>query len=455
MPDDSVVRVHYYDKQFLRVQDFADEQAYHVAMRRRHNVANHSWGIVYGLEIALDDGGSPVVHPGLAVDGYGRELVLTNQIPAPLDPDPFTLFDTDTLDVWLVYNLMSSDQPPAGYGDADSANAFYRWQEIPELRLEMPDPDNTDPRAPKSVLSADQPFPPYRTPPDSPDAEWPVYLGRLQRAAGPPRKYTIISVNRPYAGLIGEEIDSPSGNVKMQVGIANANDPSRFAVLLKDLNPAASPSSNGQSTNPTFISALKIDANGALSVPGDTTFGGNVTLAKGQLEFAAGTARSDAAAPWTIYQVSADDQTASTSAGSGSTPAAVPASAGASGNPGGSSTGSAPAIPPPTQSGATPSPDTKANEIRIVLPADAGSSHASEVVIGVWDSNTKAFTDCLTIASSGDVTVKGRLTVQGELYLKDKLVNPDKYTVDAQRLIDANFIAGMNGSAQSVTGHQR
>ena len=38
---DATSRVHYFEEQFLRTQDYVDEQAYHVAARRRHNIAHN------------------------------------------------------------------------------------------------------------------------------------------------------------------------------------------------------------------------------------------------------------------------------------------------------------------------------------------------------------------------------------------------------------------------------
>ena len=44
-------RVHYFDHQFLRVEDFTDEQAYHLEMRRAHNRMLHSPGVAHGLAL--------------------------------------------------------------------------------------------------------------------------------------------------------------------------------------------------------------------------------------------------------------------------------------------------------------------------------------------------------------------------------------------------------------------
>src|SRR5215207_6199504 len=69
-------RVRYTPRQFLGAQDFTDEQAYHLGMHRRHNIAHHTWGIVRGLELIVEDEDSLFVQPGFAVDGFGRELLL-------------------------------------------------------------------------------------------------------------------------------------------------------------------------------------------------------------------------------------------------------------------------------------------------------------------------------------------------------------------------------------------
>ena len=73
-------RLHYYERQFLGVRDFQDEQAYHNTKRRRHNLGHHTWGIVTGLDLIeqpVEGGGDGVdvyLQPGMAIDGYGREI---------------------------------------------------------------------------------------------------------------------------------------------------------------------------------------------------------------------------------------------------------------------------------------------------------------------------------------------------------------------------------------------
>ncbi|MFZ2101297.1 MAG: hypothetical protein WAU86_12110, partial [Oricola sp.] len=74
MAENQIERLNYYQGQYLRAQDFRDEQEYHRDLRRRHNLGQHTWGIVAGLELVEEDkeGGSGkdiFIQPGMAVDG--------------------------------------------------------------------------------------------------------------------------------------------------------------------------------------------------------------------------------------------------------------------------------------------------------------------------------------------------------------------------------------------------
>src|SRR5262245_60894202 len=126
---DRVERVRYFDGQFLRTEDFADEQDYHVSMRRRHAVAGHSWGIVRGLDLLPGDRQVSVA-PGVAVDGYGREIVVVAPIPVPA-PDAGVAFD-----VWVLYDRVAADATAANALVCTPEGGFARWQEEPRLRVE-------------------------------------------------------------------------------------------------------------------------------------------------------------------------------------------------------------------------------------------------------------------------------------------------------------------------------
>jgi len=78
------LRVQYRERQRLRARDLRDEQEYLLGLAGRHNVGVHTWGIVRGLTVDRD-GTAITVHPGVAVDGYGREIVIRDPIQIELE----------------------------------------------------------------------------------------------------------------------------------------------------------------------------------------------------------------------------------------------------------------------------------------------------------------------------------------------------------------------------------
>jgi hypothetical protein len=291
MSNDSIARVHYFQRQFLRTGDFRDEQAYHLEMGRRHNIAHHIWGIVRGLELVQDEG-QLFLGPGLAVDGFGRVLAVTEK--RALSTGSFVDKGSDVLDVWLVYDRVGTDQAPEGYGgcgDGDDAS-FYRWQERPLVRLDVPDPAFPNPRQPESVPVGDLDFGPSRTPPDDPEADWPVYLGQILRdPENPEQPFSVDLAGRPYVGLVGEAVVAPSGRARVQIGSERANDPRRFAVWV----PA-------DASDPS----LEIDQGGQMDIRGETTIHGDLTMAGGAIELQAGQATSPQ--PWHVYHHQAEGE---------------------------------------------------------------------------------------------------------------------------------------------------
>jgi hypothetical protein len=73
-----IKRLNYFNSQFLVERDFLDEQSYHIRMRRLHNKALHSWGILNGLNVTRSGDKEVSISPGLAVDIEGREIVVLN-----------------------------------------------------------------------------------------------------------------------------------------------------------------------------------------------------------------------------------------------------------------------------------------------------------------------------------------------------------------------------------------
>lgn len=74
-------RNRYFTGKFLTARDFAGEQHYHRSRHLLHNRMLHGWGIVCGLNVTPHPNPAcqdrfVVVGPGMALDCYGRELVL-------------------------------------------------------------------------------------------------------------------------------------------------------------------------------------------------------------------------------------------------------------------------------------------------------------------------------------------------------------------------------------------
>lgn len=394
----TVSRVHYYEKQFLSTDDFSDEQAYHLAMHRRHNIAHHRWGIVYGLEPFVDENGNLTLLPGMAIDGYGRELIVPE-----IQPLPDRVFDenqSEVLHIFLLYNRVGTDKAPAqGNGCSQPGElAFDRWQEEPLIYFEKPDPTFTDSRQPKSVPEADRNFAPQRHPPDDPQQDWPVFLGQVERKppSGSDPLYTVNLARRPYVRLVGEAIQDPAKRSLIEL------QPDRFAI-----------SGPGGADPPH----LQIDAEGGLDLRGKTTLEGDLTMRGGAIEFRAGSARAQTGAkmphPWRIYRP-------------------------------------AYRIPDPTaESTDQKKPDFEQEELRIEMAGGTGGYN--QVVIGVWSAEDEAFKPCLTIRDDCSVVVHGNLFVQGQVTEQVARVEAP-LTAEANNFRQAAALTGMGGAG--ILQHQ-
>jgi hypothetical protein len=68
-------RVRYFDGQYLKDQDFIDEQNHHTDRQHRHERLLHVAGILEGLNVTVN-AGVLTVSPGAAVDDTGRQILL-------------------------------------------------------------------------------------------------------------------------------------------------------------------------------------------------------------------------------------------------------------------------------------------------------------------------------------------------------------------------------------------
>jgi hypothetical protein len=88
-------RLNYFKGFFTTAGDWTAEQNYHIEKRKLHNRRLHSPGVVQGegLEMALEARGGLQITllPGVAIDGEGNEICVTDPMTFVVDPAAFAL----------------------------------------------------------------------------------------------------------------------------------------------------------------------------------------------------------------------------------------------------------------------------------------------------------------------------------------------------------------------------
>jgi len=169
--DADIERLNYYEGQFLGAVDFQAEQQYQRDMRRRHSLGQHTWGIVSGLELAQALNGNMAgsqaevdvyLQPGMAVDGFGREIVVLGQ--AALTPSMFAAFYDQNpganpifIAVWIAYRESLAQASSDACASMNVNGAFARIQETYTLTVTA---GNTPPVNDSIVVDGSQTTPP-------------------------------------------------------------------------------------------------------------------------------------------------------------------------------------------------------------------------------------------------------------------------------------------------------
>ncbi len=411
MNDVMISRVNYFDRQFLRRQDFADEQQYHLAMRRRHNIAHHGWGIVSGLTLDFDNG-ALFLNPGMAIDGYGRELIQSYRVELP--SNTFVSEMNDAVDVWLLYELLPSDPAQVGFDSTpeDGQTDYYRLQEAPRVLLTRAGFLPADARKPPQVPLGDYDFAAYRTPIDDPDQSWPVFLGNVRwaKAEEPP----IVSMDgRPLIRAVGEQLVAPSGSAAVQLGSSTADGGSKFSVHIPAPEPAAekikpwlelverplNPAAEADTPPPP----RQMD----LVVRGQAVFHEDVHLAAGKLIFQGAQSQIDQKSAFRLYRFSQR-----TSVNQDASDAPV---------------------------------ELVENQLRVEIGQEGQSE--GQFVVGTWSDETEVFEPCLTIDAHKNMTVHGNLVVEGRV-IEKTVRSKAGLSQDARNLAQVAALTGMAGSSQ-------
>lgn len=374
--------VRYSHGQFLGVEDFVDEQNYHIAALRRHNIGPHAWGIVNGLEVECQKEEAPsqsilvIVQPGYCVDAYGRELVLTRSSVVKVDPALHRGQGIDRLEVCITYRRQPAQAPlaPGVSVQSQSVQPLGRWDETPEILIrpargartnatgKQDDANSMGGQSPETILT-DAAI-------DSGEAMAPVLLAQLMIPGDLQNDMTVDMGGRRYVGITASEISSPTGDARIVLGADGNASGSLFTIFAKD------------NSDETETAVVEVDGAGHLDLRANVTVGGALALSGGSMEFSApdthaSTADLGPAEKWRMYRAVGVD-------GVEELRIEMPMSANA--NP-----------------GETGSVDKKA------LP--------SEVAIGAWSETDKTFKAGLTVVADGTVHISGDLVVKG-------LINP-------------------------------
>jgi hypothetical protein len=121
------VRNRYFYGKLLDVYHLELEQRYFLEQRRRLNRLTVGFGVVCGLDVSLgSDGTSVLVAPGFAIDGLGREIVVTETIciadPSQLTDDcgrPAGTATETSVTLCLSYRECETEPTPVLVSDCD------------------------------------------------------------------------------------------------------------------------------------------------------------------------------------------------------------------------------------------------------------------------------------------------------------------------------------------------
>ena len=129
------VRPNYFPGRLLTADDFREEQEYHREKHRRHLQMLHGFGVVDGLDVDVaSDGTTIAIEPGLAIDRYGREIVLDDMVVMPIPPDA-----PSPICVVVQYAERMVDPVPVANGPAAAGTEPSHIEEGCDLSF-MPDP---------------------------------------------------------------------------------------------------------------------------------------------------------------------------------------------------------------------------------------------------------------------------------------------------------------------------
>lgn len=144
----SYKRNHYYNGKLLSASELEAEQKYHNDKRRLSNRFLHGFGIVCGMQVVSVSPSRISIEPGVALDGYGREIVIAKpDVRRLIDLDGYAPEETDSAQyLYVEYDERPADEVRTGKYGVEQASGEVCYNSIAEqysfyLSNRAPEPD--------------------------------------------------------------------------------------------------------------------------------------------------------------------------------------------------------------------------------------------------------------------------------------------------------------------------
>jgi hypothetical protein len=218
----AITRVHYRERQRLTAADLLFEQSDRLGMAGRHHLGAHEWGVIRGLRVVRLENGRFRLLPGVAIDGYGRELL----VPQPVDL-VMPGFDDNLCRFVHLYQCEDPEQIPPGRACQDSPAPRIRQR----TAIRITDSLFLTADVATDLLTA-------RAAGTVPGSEpWPILVARIGKGCPPPVKpdAPLIDYSQvTYVSHRAAPVHAPTGNALLQLGLASLTDVYNFLVSTRD-----------------------------------------------------------------------------------------------------------------------------------------------------------------------------------------------------------------------------
>jgi hypothetical protein len=239
-------RPHFFEGQYLGADDLETFLTYAREQQARHHLGSHTWGIIAGIELVQtsSSGGDLEYYltPGVAVDGYGRFIVVA--APYQLTTDLFAKqLTTGMAEVWIRHDETQTGAVRAGFETCDCNNPYARiaeafvvetgprtTEDVRESGVMVGEDSYDDSRDALGAYLADQPIAcdgsvAAQSFPGAEDLDrWLIPVGMVSWTTGNPGSFAaadeaaqmVSRIFRRHAGLVTEDIYPAGGVIRLR-----------------------------------------------------------------------------------------------------------------------------------------------------------------------------------------------------------------------------------------------